>query len=96
VKDGGTKVVRLWIRASMPGFRGEAGSLRSASLGGKCNRFDRAFWEEVDEQKSILENSWIDGAPAGFAAPPVGKYKFSPVPSFRCHLAIEVGVEATR
>jgi hypothetical protein len=50
----------------------------------------------IDEPKSILESNRIGGAPADFAAPPVGKYEFSPVPSFRCHVAIEVGVEATR
>jgi hypothetical protein len=48
------------------------------------------------EQKSILESNRIGGAPADFAAPPVGEYEFQPASSFRWHLAIAVGVEATQ
>jgi hypothetical protein len=51
--------------------------------------------KKVNEQKSILESNRIGGAPADFAAPPVGEYEFPPAPSFRCHVAIAVGVEAT-
>jgi hypothetical protein len=48
-----------------------------------------------NEQKSILESSWIGGAPADFAATPVGEYEFPQAPSFRCYVAIAIGVEAT-
>jgi hypothetical protein len=64
--------------------------------GGKCNRFDRVSLGRINEPTGILENSRIDSAPTDFAAPLVGKYEFSAVPSCRCHVAIEVGVEATR
>jgi hypothetical protein len=51
--------------------------------------------KRANEQKSILESDRIGGPPADFAARPVGKYDFPPAPSFRCHVAIAVGVEAT-
>jgi len=50
----------------------------------------------ADEPKSILESNRIGGPPTYFAARPAGKYDFPPAPSFRCHVAIAVGVEATQ
>ncbi len=54
------------------------------------------FWKMAYEQTSLVESNRIGGAPANFAAPSVGKYDVPPAPSFRCHVAIEGGVEATR
>jgi hypothetical protein len=60
------------------------------------NRFDKTFWKRANEQTSIPESNRISGASADFATPSVGKYEFTPAPSFRSHVAIEVGVGATR
>jgi hypothetical protein len=50
----------------------------------------------IDEQKSILEGNRIGGAHPDFAAPLVCEYEFPPASSFRCDVAIAVGVEATQ
>src|SRR5271155_3614248 len=58
---------------------------------------NRAFGRAADGQKSILESSRIGGGtPAAFAAPHLGEYESQPAPSFRCRLAIAVGMEATQ
>jgi hypothetical protein len=53
-----------------------------------------AIW--INEPKIILESNRLSGAPADFAAAPFGEYEFPPPPSFRCYMAIAVGMEATR
>lgn len=68
-------------------------ALRLAETGSPVAAFGRA----ADGQKSILENSRIGGGtPAAFAAPHLGEYESQPAPSFRCRLAIAVGMEATQ
>jgi len=52
--------------------------------------------ETGNEQKSILEGGGIGSAPADVAAPPVGEYQRAPSPSYRCGVALGVGVEATQ
>jgi len=56
----------------------------------------RAFQTRINEQKSVLEGDRGGGAATDFAPQPARQLEFPPVPSFRPHVAIEGGVEATR
>jgi hypothetical protein len=53
------------------------------------------FGAEI-EQKSTSESNRIGGAAADFASPSFGEHEYRPAPSFRCHVAIAIGVEATQ
>jgi hypothetical protein len=46
------------------------------------------------ESESLFEEIRGSGAPADFAWPPAGKNEYPPQASFRCHMALAVGVEA--
>ena len=53
--------------------------------------------EGINEPKSIPESNRIGGAHTDFAAPTLlASYEFPPSPSFRRHVAIAVGMEATQ
>jgi hypothetical protein len=47
-------------------------------------------------QKIILEGNRIGGASADVSTAALGEYEFPPPPSFRCRMAIAIGVEATQ